>query len=198
MLIRTFFFGVLSILPAIILETYGMKWLGPVDSVSKAAFEAFIVVGFSEELAKYLFLRLYVYNSKHFDEPYDGIVYAVMISLGFAALENILYVMQGGVSTAIARMFTAVPAHTTFAVLMGFWMGKAKMENKPYLNWVGLAAAVFFHGAYDFFLLQELFDGQVVGALLSLIIAIVLSRRAMKIHIRHKDQLFHGEDSTQG
>lgn len=191
MLIWTFLFGILSVVPAILLEIFGMNWLGPVDTVYKAAFEAFIVVGFSEELAKYFFLRVFVYKNKHFDEPYDGIVYAVMISLGFAALENIMYVAQGGLQTAIARMFTAVPAHTTFAVLMGFWMGRAKMENKPYLNWVGLAAAVFFHGAYDFFLLQKLFNGQIFGALLSLFVAILLSRKAIKIHLKHKDLLEH-------
>ncbi|MFY0643316.1 MAG: PrsW family intramembrane metalloprotease [Bacteroidia bacterium] len=186
MLVRTFLFGVLSVLPAIILEHYGMNWLGNVDSVGKAAIEAFIVVGFSEELAKYFFLRTYVYKSKHFDEPFDGIVYAVMISLGFAAIENVMYVMQGGMTTAIARMFTAVPAHATFAILMGFWMGKAKMENKAWLNWVGLLSATAFHGAYDFFLLQNLFQGQIAGALASLFIGLVLARIAIKIHLRYK------------
>ncbi len=197
MLLRTFVFGLLSILPAIFLESAGLKWLGPIDSIYKVAFEAFIVVGFSEELAKYLFLRFYVYKNPNFDEPYDGIVYAVMISLGFAALENVFYVLEGGLGTAVARMFTAVPAHATFGVLMGYWMGKAKMENKPYLNWLGLATASFFHGAYDFFLLQELFNGQVVGALLSLLVAALLARRAIKIHTAQKAILFHEERPDQ-
>ena len=186
MLVRTFLFGILSIIPAVLLEMYGMRWLGEVNTIAKAAAEAFLVIGFVEELAKYFFLRTYIYKNKFFDEPFDGIVYAVMISLGFAALENVLYVMQGGMGTAIARMFTAVPAHATFAVLMGFWMGKAKMENKPWLNWVGLLSATAFHGAYDFFLLQDLFEGQILGALASLILGLFLSRSAIKIHLRHK------------
>ncbi len=186
MLFRTFLFGLLSIIPAIILERMGMTWLGPVDSFGKAWVQAFIVIALAEELAKYFFLRRFIFNNKHFDEPFDGIVYAVMISLGFAALENVLYVMNGGIEVALLRMFTAVPAHATFAVLMGYWVGRAKMENKPRLNLLGLFSAVLFHGAYDFFLLTELFPGQVLGALLSLVIGIIFSRSAIKIHLAHK------------
>ncbi len=186
MLVLTFIFGLLSVIPAVLLEMFGGAVLGNVNTVVKAAIQAFIIVGFSEEFAKYFFLRAFVYKRKEFDEPYDGIVYAVMISMGFAALENVMYVMQGGLNVAILRMFTAVPAHATFAILMGYWVGRAKMENKPYLNWVGLFSAVLFHGLYDFFLLTEMFEGQLIGALLSLIIAVVLSRSAIRIHRRYK------------
>jgi RsiW-degrading membrane proteinase PrsW (M82 family) len=186
MLVLTFIFGLLSVVPAVLLEMFGGNLLGEVNTVSKAFLQAFVVVAFSEELAKYFFLRAFVFKRKEFDEPYDGIIYAIMISMGFAALENVMYVMQGGFNVGVLRMFTAVPAHATFAILMGYWVGRAKMENKPYLNWLGLLSAVAFHGLYDFFLLTEMFDGQIVGALLSLIIAIVLSRSAIKIHRRYK------------
>ncbi len=186
MLVLTFLFGILSVLPAILLEIFGGKLLGEINSLPKAWFQAFIVVGLSEELAKYFFLRKYVFSKPYFDEPYDGIVYAIMISMGFAAIENVMYVMQGGTAVAITRMFTAVPAHASFAVLMGYWVGRAKMENKPQLNWLGLGSAVLFHGLYDFFLLAELFEGQVFGAILSLLIAIVFSRSAIKIHRQYK------------
>jgi RsiW-degrading membrane proteinase PrsW (M82 family) len=186
MLLRTLVYGMLSVIPALILEIYGAKLLGEVNTLPKAAIQAFIVVGLAEELAKYFFLRRYIFHREEFDEPYDGIVYAIMISMGFAGIENILYVMSGGVDVAIGRMFTAVPAHASFAVLMGYWVGRAKMENKPVLNWLGLFSAAFFHGLYDFFLLTELFDGQIIGALVSLVIALVLSRSAIKIHRRFK------------
>ncbi|MBR9861124.1 PrsW family intramembrane metalloprotease [bacterium] len=185
MLLMTFVFGVLSIIPAVLMEQYGMSVLGPTNSLVKDWIEAFIVIAFAEELAKYLFLRIFVFKSRHFDEPFDGIIYALMISMGFAGLENILYVIEGGVNVAIVRMFTAVPAHATFAVLMGYWVGRAKMENKPFLNWLGLFSAILFHGLYDFFLLADLFPGQILGALLSLIVAIILSRSAIKIHRSH-------------
>ncbi len=182
MLIRTFLFGVLSVVPAVLMSLLGTKLLGPVNNIPKAFFQAFIVVALSEELAKYFFLRKYVFNRSEFDEPYDGIVYAVMISMGFAAIENVIYVMQGGLAVGVMRMFTAVPAHATFAVLMGYWVGRAKMENKPYLNWLGLSSAVLFHGLYDVFLLSEYVPGQLVGALISLIVGIVFARSAVRIH----------------
>ena len=65
MLFRTFLFGLLSIIPAIILERMGMTWLGPVDSFGKAWVQAFIVIALAEELAKYFFLRRFIFNNKH-------------------------------------------------------------------------------------------------------------------------------------
>ncbi|MDB9883264.1 PrsW family glutamic-type intramembrane protease, partial [Bacteroidia bacterium] len=100
----------------------------------------------------------------------------------FAAIENVMYVMQGGFAVGVMRMFTAVPAHATFAVLMGYWVGRAKMENKPYLNWLGLGSAVLFHGLYDVFLLSEYVPGQLIGALISLVVGIVFARSAVRIH----------------
>ena len=186
MILLTFVYGLLSVLPALLFTSVGSHYLGDISSLAKVGLQAFVVVGLSEELSKYLFLRLSVYKRKEFDEPYDGIVYAVMISMGFAAIENFLFVMQGGLDVAIVRMFTAVPAHATFAILMGYWVGKAKMDNKPYLNWLGLFSAVLFHGAYDLFLLNALFEGQIIGALVSLAVAIVLSRSAIRKHREHK------------
>lgn len=112
MLVRTFIFGILAIVPAILLELEGGHYLGPVDNAGKAWIQAFIIVALSEELCKYFFLRSNVFKRPEFDEPYDGIVYAVMISMGFAALEIVMYVFQGGAEVAVMRMFTAVPAST--------------------------------------------------------------------------------------
>jgi RsiW-degrading membrane proteinase PrsW (M82 family) len=106
-----------------------------------------------------------------------------MVSMGFAALENILYVFQHGVATGITRAFTAVPAHATFAILMGYFMGKAKFsKNKTELNLLGLLVATIFHGAYDFFLFINFIPGIATGAFVSLIIGIVLSKKAIKKH----------------
>ena len=115
--------------------------------------KAFFVVGLVEEFSKYVVVRYIAQRNKEFDEPFDGIVYAVMVSMGFATLENILYVYSYGYETGVLRAFTAVPAHATFAVLMGYFMGKAKFSNRTYVfNLTGLLAATLFHGAYDFFL----------------------------------------------
>ena len=152
-------------------------------SIFQQFIKAFVVVALVEEFSKYIIVRYYAQPKKAFNEPFDGIVYAVMVSMGFAFTENILYVMEGGLSTALLRAFTAVPAHATFGILMGFFIGKAKFSNKKWLyNLSGLLLAMIFHGAYDFFLFLPWIPGIWTGAFVSLIIGIILSRKAIKRH----------------
>jgi RsiW-degrading membrane proteinase PrsW (M82 family) len=146
-------------------------------------------------------LRWYAFPKKTFDEPYDGIVYSVMVGMGFATVENIGYVMQHGMSTAFLRMILSVPAHGTFAVLMGYFVGKAKFkpEKRLYYLLLGVLSATFFHGTFDFFLfLQQhselekyISDGLLfIGAVASFIIAVVLSKRAIKEHVTTSQEMF--------
>lgn len=154
-------------------------------SIFQQFLKAFFVVAFVEEFSKYIVVRFYAQKNKDFNEPFDGIVYSVMVSMGFAALENVLYTFQHGAATGITRAFTAVPAHATFGILMGYFMGKAKFSNnKMALNLIGLLFATLFHGAYDFFLFINFIPGISIGAFISLIIGIILSRKAIK---RHQD-----------
>ena len=166
----------------------GFDFLMPLTdafSVPEQFVKAFLVVGLTEEFSKYIIVRYFAQSKKDFDEPYDGIMYAVMVSMGFAATENIFYVLDGGYPTAILRAFTAVPAHATFGILMGYFMGKAKFsKNRIQLNLIGLLLAVIFHGAYDFFLFIDFIPGIWIGAFVSLIIGIILSVKAIK---RHQD-----------
>ncbi|OUR99049.1 protease PrsW [Flavobacteriales bacterium 33_180_T64] len=152
-------------------------------SVPQQFIKAFLVVGLTEEFSKYIIVRYFAQPKKAFNEPFDGIVYAVMVSMGFAATENIFYVLEGGYVTGILRAFTAVPAHATFGILMGYFMGKAKFsKNKASLNILGLLLAMLFHGFYDFFLFIDFIPGVWVGAFISLIIGIILSHKAIKKH----------------
>lgn len=153
-------------------------------SVLQQFIKAFFVVALIEEFSKYVIVRYYSQRKSYFNEPFDGIIYCVMVSMGFAAVENIAYVAEGGLPTAIARAFTAVPAHATFGILMGYFMGKAKFSknNRVKLNLTGLALAVLFHGAYDFFLFINFIPGMAIGAFVSLFIGIILSRKAIKAH----------------
>lgn len=153
------------------------------NSIIQQFIKAFVVVAFVEEFSKYIVVKYYAQTNKEFNEPFDGIVYSVMVSMGFAALENVLYVYQHGVATGITRAFTAVPAHATFGILMGYFMGQAKFsKNRIKLNILGLAAATLFHGAYDFFLFINFIPGTIIGALASLIVGVILSRKAIKLH----------------
>jgi RsiW-degrading membrane proteinase PrsW (M82 family) len=152
-------------------------------SILQQFIKAFFVVGLVEEFSKYIIVRYFTQPKKAFNEPFDGIVYAVMVSMGFAATENIFYVLEGGYQTALVRAFTAVPAHATFGILMGYFMGKAKFSNnRIVLNLCGLFLAILFHGSYDFFLFIDFVPGIWIGAFVSLIIGVILSRKAIKRH----------------
>ena len=152
-------------------------------SVLQQFIKAFFVVGLVEEFSKYIILKYFAQPNKAFNEPFDGIIYAVMVSMGFAATENIFYVLEGGYPTALARAFTAVPAHATFGILMGYFMGKAKFSNnRIILNISGLILAIIFHGAYDFFLFIDFIPGVWIGAFISLFIGVLLSFKAIKKH----------------
>jgi RsiW-degrading membrane proteinase PrsW (M82 family)/ribosomal protein S18 acetylase RimI-like enzyme len=197
-LLFSFFLGACSIITAIIIE--GLFKNIPSKTISGTAVSAFLVVALTEELGKFIVLRYYAYTRKSFDEPLDGIVYGVMISMGFATLENLLYVSKyaglgQGYQIAFLRMFTAVPAHATFGVLMGYYVGRAKFDavNRNRLLLTGLFWAVLFHGAYDYCLFLQglpaikeyISDGFLfAGALISFIIAIRLSLKHIKMHRR--------------
>src|SRR5690606_35581993 len=145
----SFMLGVLCAVPAVILSI-GLGKLFPVDysSLISVAVFAFITVAFAEEFAKFLVLRFYAYKQKEFNEPFDGIVYGAVISLGFAGIENILYVADGGLQVGIIRMFTAVPAHASFGIIMGYYFGLAWQHKDRAFEYKlkGLLAAVFLHG----------------------------------------------------
>ena len=188
LLFKNFLLGATaSILITFILGLVALYILPVHDTKSfyKQFVKAFIAVALVEEFSKYVIVRFYAQRNKEFNEPFDGIVYAVLVSMGFATLENVLYTFQHGAGVGLLRAFTAVPAHATFAILMGYYMGKAKFSvNKRQLNLLGLFVATLFHGAYDFFLFIDFVPGIAIGALISLILGIVLSRKAIK---RHQD-----------
>lgn len=202
-LIVSFLLGCISIIPAAEAET---ALRGVVDgSVTALAIFCFAVIGGSEEIAKFLCLRFYSYNKKSFDEPLDGIVYSLMVGMGFATVENILYVFKyaevgRGVQVGLQRMFMSVPAHAAFAVLMGYYVGKAKFGgNKFFLMIWGLLLAIFFHGAYDFFLFYQTMTYYganadtlllIGGAILTLIIGVIISFAFIRRHRKLSQQTF--------
>jgi RsiW-degrading membrane proteinase PrsW (M82 family) len=149
-------------------------------SLSQQFIKAFFTVALVEEFSKYIIVRFYAQKNKEFKEPLDGIVYAVMVSMGFATLENILYTFQYGFGVGVTRVFTAVPAHTTFAIIMGYFVGKAKFSNNSAkLNLLGLLFATLFHGFYNFFLFINFIPGIYIGVFVSLLIGVILSKKAI-------------------
>lgn len=186
LLISSFFLGgIVSIIIVFVIYLFTGRFIPITDkfSIAQQFVQAFVVVALAEEFSKYVIVKYFAQPKTAFNEPYDGIIYAVMVSMGFACTENIMYVLEGGYQVAILRAFTAVPAHATFGILMGYFMGKAKFsKNRFVLNMAGLFLAVLFHGAYDFFLFINFIPGISIGAFISLVIGIVLSRKAIKAH----------------
>jgi len=213
-LIISFLLGMLSILPALGLEIQAAAMVSRFPDFFKTTtgivINAYCFVALPEEIWKFLMLLWYAYRKEEFDEPFDGIVYAVMVGMGFATVENIAYVSQYGLMTGIMRMFLAVPAHASFAIIMGYFMGKARFsaKNERFLLFFGVFWAVLFHGTYDFFLFLQ--DSHTtgtdktsvlmfLGAMISLVTGIILSKKAIKEHLnisvlQHTNQ-FNAEDN---
>lgn len=206
LLIGCFFFGALSCIPAAAMEVFLDNRIQPARFGLGGLFlSAVVFVALIEEGWKFLFTHFFAYRKNAFNEPYDGITYAVMVSLGFATLENIIYVLEGGVELALYRMVTAVPAHVTFGVIMGYFMGLAKFRNHSFwLKAAGLGGAVLLHGLYDFALFStEQIPMMIGGAVLSLVLGVVLSLRAIHLHRKNSPfnpngKNYHGESGQSG
>ena len=158
-----------------------------------------------EEGLKFVALYWLIWRNEEFNEFFDGIIYAVFISMGFAALENVLYVLNGGVEVGILRAVLSVPAHFLFAVIMGYYFSLAKMHNNSKLDLlkrVGLAMVA--HAIFNALLGLIDLTAQ-IGVGVSLVIMllflgfdIVLWRRALaKIdHLTIKSHLQHRESAV--
>ncbi|MHB1278119.1 MAG: PrsW family intramembrane metalloprotease [Bacteroidia bacterium] len=152
------------------------------------AFYAFVSVGATEELVKLLVVLIFFYPNKAFNEPFDGIVYCTAVAMGFATAENLIYVYvntkpEESHWIALLRMFSAVPAHATFAILMGFFIGNSKFtSNRLVYILIGWFTASLLHGAYDLFLFIRNIPGISIGAFLSLYLGIRYARKAISIN----------------
>ena len=176
-LILAFILGMVITIPAMKLEEWGESF-GFEESTSfwMLLTLSFLVVGFCEEIVKFLTLLIYAYPQKSFNEPLDGIVYAVMIAMGFATLENLIYADRFGLETTLLRAFTAVPAHGVFSVFMGYYLGLAKFKKKQRYGLIllGLIVLFFYMVLYDFFILQEYYDWLMGFATLTLFVSMFL------------------------
>jgi RsiW-degrading membrane proteinase PrsW (M82 family) len=151
--------GAASTIPAAIVELIGEKVIHNLGLpyATELFVECIFLIGMAEELGKFLISTCVTWKNKSFNHSYDAIVYTVCVSLGFAILENILYVFTGGISTGILRAFTAVPLHCGVGVIMGTFYGKArecayKDDRGAVIGYMVLAyiIPVIVHGAYDY------------------------------------------------
>ena len=153
-------------------------------SVLRTLIFSFLGVALVEELLKLIVLIGYPFQRPFFNEPMDGIVYSMMIGMGFATLENVFYAFDFGWGTTILRAFTAVPAHAVFAVIMGYYVGLAKFHRPKRIQYIltGLGLAILVHGIYDFFILQEAYEWLMLFALVTLAVSIYYARKLVRLH----------------
>lgn len=185
LVIRVFLLGVVAAVGATVLEWTVFRATGIVPGGPGPAgvLAAAAVVGLIEEGAKFLAVYAGVYRHAAFDEVLDGIVYAVAAALGFATMENLQYVLQGGAAVGIVRAVLAVPGHAFCGALMGFNLGKAKFAGRRERAWLlsGFGLAALAHTVYDALLLS-----QTVLALAVIPLIIILWRRA--VGLAHRAQ----------
>lgn len=130
---------------------------------SKLFLLIFLEVALVEEFCKWIMIRTIGYPHKDFDQLYDIIVYSAFVALGFAAIENIFYVLQGGITLGIYRALFSVPGHVAFGVFMGYYLGLAKIyQHKDKTKYrlymiLSLLIPTLLHTIYNFFLMLEAF-----------------------------------------
>lgn len=179
----SFLIGVLITVPVFFLEQFAMTSLVTEgNSFISLLLIAFVYVALVEEVFKGGALLLYPFRQASFDEPLDGIVYAVMIAMGFATAENLLYAIQHGFATTLVRAFTAVPAHAAFAIILGYFVGKAKFNPEKKWKYIGIGfgLAVLLHGFYDLFLTQIYYEWLIGLSIPVLIFSIYLALKMLK------------------
>lgn len=196
LLISLVLYGIVATFFAMVAETVG-EWLIEAyefdDPNTAAVIMYFIVVGLSEEGFKYILLYRRTWRSPSFNCQFDGIVYAVSVSLGFALWENIGYVAQYGFSTAVLRAVTAVPGHACFGVFMGTWYGIAKRLSfrdsglSKLCRCLSLVFPVLLHGAYDYIASMEDSDSTelFIGFVIIMFFAAFLTVRRMSKNDRY-------------
>lgn len=158
LIIKLLLFGVISCICAGYAEMFASSFLPqyPAGSVGYALINAFALAAFWEEILKFCALKLASWKHPSFNYRFDGVVYGVSAAVGFAVYENIMYVAQFGMQTAIARAFTAVPLHAFCGVFMGVFYAYAKKAailgrsgQKIFFNVLALVVPMLIHGVYD-------------------------------------------------
>jgi RsiW-degrading membrane proteinase PrsW (M82 family) len=159
-LIKVFLLGCASALLLLVLLPVLSPLLRPRQpGVTRDLVEIFIIVALFEETVKLLAFYLGAWRSKDLDEPLDGILYGIAAALGFASVENVVYLVATGDASVVAyRSCTATLGHVVFTGTMGFFFGLARFRSQPrrfLLMAVGFLLAVGLHGLYDLMLMPD-------------------------------------------
>ncbi len=195
----TFGLGVLTVFPILMIGYPLQHAVGLVPNpVASSLLGALFVAALPEEFVKLLVLVGYNMRNRAFDEPMDGIVYGVVASLGFATLENILFVFTGGMSVAVSRAFTAIPLHACVGAIMGYYVGQAWRFPADRFRYIvrGYGFAVLIHMLYDFPLMamaevEEVGTVFVLGVCTMVVLSVGWFWALRLVRRLHAEQLAH-------
>jgi len=157
LILKGILLGAIIIFPAGLVENIISAYGQHLNRIPKAAFDGFIIAGATEEAFKYLMVIMLIWRNRNFNEKFDGIVYAVSVAIGFAAIENLFYVFsKNSLQVGVLRAFTAVPGHTIFGIVMGYYLGLARFSRLYRIKWLFMAFTVpwLLHGIYDFLIMS--------------------------------------------
>ncbi len=175
-------YGFIISIPITFTERYLMTFAPDKSSIYYPFYLSFIIASFVEETYKYIILKFLIWKNNNYNEPFDGILYAVYISLGFATIENILYVFNpflGGLYTAISRAIFSIPAHAIFGIYMGYYLSKEKFFKYNF-KLLSLLIPIFIHGVYDLLLFTNIKYSNLFFLIFFIYIVVVSIKRINK------------------
>jgi RsiW-degrading membrane proteinase PrsW (M82 family) len=190
LLYKSFIYGLISLVPVLVVQLIASSMgLDSLTTLKRIAFYSLVVMGMASEISKFVLLKIFIYPKEDFKTPVDGIIYSVMIAMGFATVNNILYFINiPNLTVSTLNAATAGPANLIYGVLMGFFVGLGKMREIKFIDSLtGLAAAIFFHAMYDFCLITKdhtllgiFFAGSLIITFSLIVVAIRMDQKPVK------------------
>lgn len=192
---KLFLYGILSIIPIVILELLTAR-IAVYDSrnIISLFINTFVTVGIIEEGTKWVVVNKASYNDIEFNHAYDAIIYCVFVSLGFALVENIFYLIDEDITVGVLRGITTIPAHTFNAIVMGYFLGKSKQEDfnrnedsaKKYM-FLSLLAPIICHTIYDFLIFRQTTSASILFIVFVVIMYVMSIMLVRKVSIIKKN-----------
>jgi RsiW-degrading membrane proteinase PrsW (M82 family) len=177
LILKIFLVGAVLVLPVVVVEVVGSLLVPPPTNPIALFLYLLIVVGLVEESSKYFAIRISVYGSPAFKEPMDGLVFGAIAGLGFAAPENLLYVLRHGAALGIVRGVLSVPGHALWGSIIGYYLARQKVGLDRYAGIKGLLIAVILHTLFDYALI-------VADPLVGLAVAVIIVAAGWVIFFR--------------
>ena len=185
---RLFLGGIFSVIIVSFISVFEIilfpkiKSIESIDNILIILFYSYILVSSVEEISKFIMIYKLGYKNKEFDQAYDIILYSIFVGLGFACLENIFYIIGNpAIETVLLRGITAVPAHISFQVIMGYYLYLSKMKNKETNILLGILIPIILHGTYDFLIFANSIILLILDAFFLIIICYIAYSKTKKI-----------------